>query len=88
MSKNKLTKEELKRIKTGRGLLDYAVGQGCNMRSNGRHKYVFAPWNGEGCPVPDHPGDLPKGTQLSVIKRFMVMGITAAVAAGAWLLLF
>lgn len=75
-------RDDVHRLRKGREFIDYAVRQGCETRG-GRHVFVRNPQNGRGCPVPNHPGDLPTGTRLSIIKSFVAMGIAIFIVACA-----
>lgn len=70
-------KDDPRRFKKGREFIDYAVKEGCELRQ-GNHPFVRAS-NGVGCPIPNHPGDLPTGTRRSILRSFVAMGIFVAV---------
>lgn len=66
----------LEQCKSGKDLIHYAEHHGGYVdRQSGSHVIVKGP-TGATCPVPNHPGDMPTGTRHSIVKRFLLIGIT------------
>jgi len=73
-----MCKKTLNECRTHEDFVSYGKHRGGRVVNGGRHTLVYGPTGGM-APIPNHKGDLAKGTRYSIVKMFIAIGLACMV---------